>query len=420
MFPLYLDPGTGSLLLYALLGIITTLWFAIKNIFFSFRGLFSKSKISVDKNESFRIVFHSEGGKYFHVFKPVIDELIKQKEKSIYVTPDANDPALKLQGEYFTVLQPGNELATINFMNHINADIVVSTTPHLDIYMWKRSKHVKKYAHLFHAPTGIDFYEKYALSFYDIILCVGPFTEEAQAELDKKRNLPQKQYIPVGCTYYDYMLSEYSEKEKQADIIQMLKNKNSKQGTILYAPTWGKLRSSFFSTGQTIMRKLLEAGYDVIFRPHPQFYVSHKQELESFMKEFSNFTNLTIDNEKTPVKSMILSDLLITDFSGVLFDYAYLSEKPVLLLNVETATAGYEAEDLEPLNIGYDINASKTIAQQLTENEINNIESTVENILNNINDNKARISEYKKQNVYNFGQAGKACADSIVRFLETL
>ena len=44
--------------------------------------------------------------------------------------------------------------------------------------------------------------------------------------------------------------------------------------------------------------------------------------------------------------------------------------------------------------------------------EITNIENTVKNILNNANNNKARISEYKKQNVYNFGHAGKACADS--------
>ena len=86
----YLDPGTGSLLIYALLGIATTLVFALKNVFYNIRNLFSKNKIK--SSEEYGIVFYSEGKKYFHIFKSIFEELIIDKIKSTYVTSDKDDP----------------------------------------------------------------------------------------------------------------------------------------------------------------------------------------------------------------------------------------------------------------------------------------------------------------------------------------
>ena len=138
-----------------------------------------------------------------------------------------------------------------------------------------------------------------------------------------------------------------------------------------------------------------------------------------FCEKFSHFENLTIDNEQTPVLSMIKSDLLITDFSGVLFDYAYLSEKPVLLLNVSTALDGYEAEELQPLNSSFDINASLELAHQLSEDEIKRIDSFVIDILNNAK-TKEKIKDFKEKNIFNFGNAGKKAAETIIQIYNNL
>lgn len=407
---LYLDPGTGSLLLYSLIGIGATLLFALKSVFYNLKGIFSKKNIKNLDNQKYGIVFHSEGGKYFHVFKPIIEELCKKGLTSVYITPDEKDAAFEMQNDLFKVINPGNEMVTISYMNNLKADVVVSTTPHFDIYMWKRSKNVSKYVHFFHAPTGSDFYEKYALSFYDIIFSVGNFTQIGQAALDTKRRLPQKKYYNVGCTYYDYMLKEYKECTAVSD-----------GKTILYAPTWGYERSSFFSSGVEVMRKLLAAGFNVIFRPHPQFFVSHIKEYNDFIeasKKWKNAENLKIDTNKTPIESMKKSELLLTDFSGVLFDYAYLSEKQVLLLNVENASGGYEAEEMQPLGVDFDITASKTLAHQLTNEETENIESTVQNYLDSKEDNSEKIRKFRDENIYNFGNAGRAAAEAIIDILK--
>lgn len=395
----YLDPGTGSLLLYALVGIGTSLWFLLRGVFYQLSSLlFARNNIRT-KNK-YGIVFYSEGAKYWQVFYPVISQLLSQKIACTYITCEKDDPAFQLQNTDFTALCPGTEMFTIAFMNKIEADIVVSTTPHLDVYMWKRSKKVKKYIHIFHAPTGVDFYEKYALSFYDVIFSVGEFIENAQKYLDKARGLPDKTYYNVGCTYYDYMHEK----------LQTLK-RTTKTKTILYAPSWGLKRSSFFTNGISIMQRLLDAGFRVIFRPHPQFFISHKKELENFKNQFAHYQSLTIDTAPSPLQAMLDSDILISDFSGIVFDFAYLFERPVFLTLPPSSVKGYEAEEL-PADIQWDIPATQQVAHELSENEINHIENYISDVLEQEQNYKNRIAEFKK-NIFNFYMAGHSAARAI-------
>jgi len=226
----YLDPGTGSLLVYALVGMLASAAFALRNAFYWLKGLvLSGSRVKIRGNAD--IVFHSEGGKYWHVFEPVVRAMIELKQPVCYVTPDRSDPAFSLQCEWFSVACPGSEFATIAWMNRVRAKVVVSTTPHLDVYMWKRSPSVGRYVHLFHAPDGIDFYEKYALCFYDDILTVGEFQEAAITRLDSLRNLPPKNFYPVGCTYFDYMLRELGETASEPAEHSPLGSKATQEGS---------------------------------------------------------------------------------------------------------------------------------------------------------------------------------------------
>ena len=160
----YLDPGTGSLLLYALVGIGTSLWFLLRGVFYQLSSLlFARNNIRT-KNK-YGIVFYSEGAKYWQVFYPVIEQLLSQKIACTYITYEKDDPAFQLQNADFTALCPGTEMFTIAFMNKIEADIVVSTTPHLDVYMWKTFKKSKKVYTYFSCPDGCRFLRKIRTEF---------------------------------------------------------------------------------------------------------------------------------------------------------------------------------------------------------------------------------------------------------------
>ena len=404
----YLDPGTGSLLLYAVIGIASSVIFALRNLWYRILELvFSGKGKNAARKDLPDIVFHSEGKKYWHIFQPVVEALLKRNVPCAYISPDKSDPGLTFMTDdkNYQPINPGKELAAISYLNMIKTKLVVSTTPGLDVYMWKRSKNVKRYAHLFHAPTGVDFYEKYALSFYDDVFSVGPFTQKAQDFLDDYRNLPRKKFYPTGCTYYDYLVNEAAEKKKTI---------KPDGNTILYAPSWGK-RSSVTKYKTEIISELIKTGMKVIFRPHPQSFISDKSIIDDIKHKFSGHPQFHLDSNNTGIESMASADILVTDLSGVLFDFAYLYTRPIIIVNYKTGVGGYEAEYIG--DFGYDIEASLALAEKAGE-DITKISEKIMFIMKNYDDVSDKIKSFREKNIYNFGFAGAAAAEHIINILK--
>ena len=112
---------------------------------------------------------------------------------------------------------------------------------------------------------------------------------------------------------------------------------------------------------------------------------------------------------------MLRSDLMITDLSGVLFDYALLFGKPILLANSEADTGGQEGEELpRPL---WDIEASKALSFALIDGELSSLPEQVEAALAFSDKNEERIREFRDRTFYNFGKSGAAAAQNLASLL---
>jgi len=96
----YIDPGTGSLLISALVGGILTFLFTLKGIFYKVLSTFSGKASYLDYDFTNKLVFFNEGQRYWHVFEPVLTELIKNNQTFVYLTSDKNDIGLKLDNEF--------------------------------------------------------------------------------------------------------------------------------------------------------------------------------------------------------------------------------------------------------------------------------------------------------------------------------
>ena len=403
---LYLDPGTGSLLLYAIVGITTTVLFALRGFWYSLR-----SKIFLGKKGAVKempdLVFQSEGGKYWQVFQPVLQALDKYDIKYGFVTSDKNDPVFTSGLENVVAVCPGKELMTLSYMNRIKAKVVVSSTPQLDVYMLKRSKHVDKYVHLFHAPADIGMYEMYAFDNYDVLLCTGPYQKDAIRSIEKARHEKAKELLDTGCTYYDYMLEE----------LKKLPQKPDDGLTVLYAPAWGE-RSSVVKYSTAVIDRLAEAGIRVIFRPHPQMYVSDKETIAAVEDKIKGNSLIELDRNRTAAASMARSHAMVTDISGVIFDYALLFEKPIFLVNAEYNLGGYDVIDIDGGRV-WDLEKSREITRIIKPEEIQNLASIVKTETSNAHAYRDKIRKIKNEEIYNFGHAGEAAAKQLVEMLRS-
>ncbi len=401
---LYLDPGTGSLLLYAIVGITTTVLFALRGFWYSLR-----SKVFMGKKGAVKelpdLVFQSEGGKYWQVFQPVLKALDKYDVKYGFVTADKNDPVFTAGLKNVVPVCPGKELMTLSYMNNIKAKVVVSTTPQLDVYMLRRSKHVQKYVHLFHAPADIGMYEMYAFDYYDTLLCTGSYQKEAIRSIEKNRHEKAKELLDTGCTYYDYMLEE----------LKKLPQKPDETLTVLYAPAWGE-RSSVVKYGTAVIDRLVEAGIRVIFRPHPQMYVSDKETIQAVEEKIKGNSLIELDRGRTAAASMARSHAMVTDISGVIFDYAFLFERPIFLVNAEYNLGGYDVIDIDGGKV-WDLDKSREITRIIAPGEVQNLASIVKSEIDNADAYRDKIRKIKNEEIYNFGHAGEAAAKQLVEML---
>ena len=140
---LYIDPGTGSMLFTILIGVLGTGVYLLRNAFVKLKFLFSggaKAKQAAEQRIPFAIF--SDSKRYWNNFEPICDEFEKRKLPIVYYTASPDDPALKKESEYVKAEFIGEGNKAFSKLNYLKADILLSTTPGLDVYQWKRSKDV--------------------------------------------------------------------------------------------------------------------------------------------------------------------------------------------------------------------------------------------------------------------------------------
>ncbi len=202
----YIDPGTGSLLFSALFGIIGTLFFLSKALIiklktFSFADKINKKeKISETKS---KIIIYGEDKRYYNVFKPIIEELINLEIPITYYSSSEDDPIFEIKSDFLNSEFIGTGNKAYAKLNFIEADICLMTTPNLDVFQLKRSKGVKKYVHIMHAPSEAALYCLYSLDFFDAVLLNGKNQIYDIRELENLRGTKVKELDIIGSTYLD-------------------------------------------------------------------------------------------------------------------------------------------------------------------------------------------------------------------------
>ena len=367
----YIDPGTGSMLFTILIGILGALRYVFKSWFVKLRFFLSGGRKVKDDGDKLPLVIFSEGKQYWNIFNPVCRELEDRGIEAVYMTASEEDPALKNEYKHIRTEFIGTGNKAFAKLNFLNADIVLATTPGLDVYQWKRSREVKSYVHMFHAAGDVTLYRMFGVDYYDALLISGDYQEKQIRDLEGLRNLPAKEIVKVGIPYMDEMLRRF---KNNPDV-----NQENDKTTILLAPSWGP--SAILSKyGKKIIDVLLETGYHVIVRPHPQSFTSEKDLMESLMKEYPNSEQLEWNRDADNFEVLKRSDILISDFSGVIFDFALVYDKPVIYADTSFDDSVYDAWWLDSKLWTFEILPS--LGMQLNTDNMGNLKEMIDQCIN--------------------------------------
>lgn len=369
---LYIDPGSGSMLVTVIIGIVSTLLFAFKNQFIKLKFRLSGGKgekAATVQNEKMPYVIFSDSKRYWNVFKPICDEFEKRETECRYWTASPDDPALDEPYKYVKCEFIGEGNKAFARLNTMNAKICLSTTPGLDVLQWKRSKKADYYVHTYHSVDEGLGYRMFGCDFFDSVLLTGDFQERYIRILEEKRNLPAKEVRTVGCTYLDEMIKRKNELDSQKS--------EDRPFTVLLAPSWGD-GSILNRFGEKILTALTNTGYKIIVRPHPQSYISDPDMLNSLKEKFPESDKFSWNSDNDNFKVLSESDIMITDFSGIIFDYTFIFDKPLIYADTSMDTAPYDAAWIdEPL---WRLSILPELGKQLEESDFDNIKEIIDSV----------------------------------------
>lgn len=356
------------------------------------------------------LVFYSESSGFYKYFKNVIEELLRRSNITIhYVTSDPKDQifALAKQQPRIRPYYIG-EKKLITLMMKMDADIVVMTLTDLDNFHIKRS-YVRKdveYIYMFHYPLStIMVTAKGAFDHYDTIFCTGPAQVEELWETEEKYNLPHKKLIPAG----------YCGLEQMQERFAALSLPERERKKILIAPSW-QPDNILDSCLDSMLRVLMDAHYEVVVRPHPEYVKRYAARMEEIVNRYIvEGVQFELDFSKND--SLLDSDLVISDWSGAAYEFSFVTLKPVVFIDTppKITNPDYDKYSVQPLELAL----RDKIGIRIQPTDIpEQLAPAVERLLTENYTYQESLKTVRDQYVSNFGSCARICCMYIIQSLK--
>lgn len=396
---LYIDPGTGSMLFTVLVGILGAGIYAIRNLVVKLRFLFSGGKQEKNTVRHLPFVIYSDDKRYWNTFAPICREFEKRKQPVTFLTSSPDDPALEESFEYVTCKFIGEGNKGFAKLNMLSADVLLATTPGLDVYQWRRSKDVKYYVHILHAAND-PLYRLYGLDYFDAVLLSGDYQAPQIRELEEMRELPAKDLSVVGLPYMDEMYRR----------LQNTPPLPPHPLTVLLAPTWGET-GTLTRYGSKIIEGLLATGYHIIVRPHPQSFISEKEMITGLMEKYPGNDQLEWNRDNDNFDVLNRADIMISDFSGVLFDYCLVFGKPLIYADITYRKDPYDSYWIKEEM--WTLTTLPKIGRQLTPDNIDHVKELIDGCMEN-EKYRQGIDQARKEAWNHIGHSAELTVDYLI------
>lgn len=357
--------------------------------------------------ENKQIVFYSEKNGFYKYFKDVIERILSKTDIIIhYITSDPHDEVLKLQSENFQVYYI-SENKLIVLMMKMDADIVVMTMPDLQKYHIKRSmvRDDIEYIYMDHGIGSINLMlRKHALDHFDTVFASNDIVCDEIRKQEEVYGLKEKTIVKCGFGLIDNMIADY---ESQPDCINDPK-------VILIAPSWQE-DNMFDLCIDEILQNLLPHKYRVILRPHPQYVRHFKDKLEMMKEKYRQYANFELQMDFSSNDTVFNADILMTDWSGIAYEYSFTTLKPSLFINtpMKIMNPDYEEIGVTP----FDIEIRNQIGLSVELDELATIASVVEKLLKEDNYSKEKMKDMREKYLYNVSRSADVGAAYIINRL---
>jgi YidC/Oxa1 family membrane protein insertase len=351
------------------------------------------------------IVFYSETRQDWHHLQPLIDFLIERLSRTVcHITSEPDAPLTPAPGLH--AFRVRSVAACTWLFQMLKADVMVLTMLDLQNFHLKRSIHPVRYVYVFHSMGSthmVDLENSY--DHYDHLFCTGPHQIAEIRRREELKGLPPKHLFAYG----------YPRLEGLARLAADRPREPSPPVTALLAPTWGE-QSILHVCGERLIAALLQAGMRVILRPHYQTARLAPDVVRRLVARFGSDRRFRHVDRMGESASLLESDFLICDWSGMAIEYGLGLGKPVLFVDVppRVRNAKYRELGLEPM----EMRIRRELGAVLPVDRVDDAPRHAAALLGDAAELRKRHAALREDWVFNFGRSVEAGAREIARIAD--
>lgn len=356
------------------------------------------------------LVFYSESNGFYKYYAGTIKYILDHTNIPIhYITSDPNDNIFEMAKTYDQIMPYYiDDQKLITLMMRMDADVVVMTMPDLETFQIKRS-YVRddiEYIYIPHCTNSLNLtMRKGCVDHFDAILATGKHQREEFEEMQKLHHIENQIIVDAGYPLLDDLYLDYQ---------KMLRNHSEDQNdrkTVLIAPSWQK-DNIIDNCLDSILTAVKGKDYNIIVRPHPQHVRHMPERMEQLKQRYAEYSNIEIQTDFSSNETIFMADAIITDWSGIAYEYAFATLKPVLFVDtpMKIMNPDYQELPIEPFNIWL----REKIGGVIKLDEIDTIAERIEDLLEHSEQYADTIKKYRDEYDYNFLTSGEMSARYII------
>jgi YidC/Oxa1 family membrane protein insertase len=344
--------------------------------------------------------------KYFWVnFKGIIQHLTDDHGKVVYyVTSSPDDPNLEKRTDRFIPIYIGHKFFISLMFAFLNCRIFLLTVPDIGSFRLKRPPGAESMVYVQHSMCSLNMiYLPQAFDSYDVIMCAGPYHEKETREMESYYGAKPKTLFAAGYPPLDDLLQRAG---RQAPA----KNETP---IATIAPSWHP--GNIIELGaEPIIDSLLRAGFAVKLRPHPRTLERGREVVDRLIGRYAAERRFSLDATSGCLASYLETDVMITDWSGTVYKYAFSMLRPVIFINAPMKVRNEDYAGFK--NIPVDIAWRSRIGAEIAPDALKTT-GAVAAAVHNDTAMRGKIAALRDEMIYNVGCSSKRIADAIAASL---
>ena len=250
---------------------------------------------------------------------------------------------------------------------------------------------------------------KGAFDHFDTVLCAGPHQIDEIRETEAMYDLPPKNLVPCGYGLLDNLVKGYEALDHREE--------SGGRKQILIAPSWQE-GNILDSCVDELVSQLDGEKYFVVVRPHPEYVKRFPGKMKSLQTRYqaADPSHLMIEADFSSNVTIFTADLVITDWSGIAYEFTFATKKPALFIN--TPMKVLNPDYTKYTNLPLDITLRDQVGISLDLDKVRETRSTVDKLLDERDAYKQKIEEILHKCVFNIGGSGAAAGRYILKSLQ--